>query len=158
MKTCFKCSAPKPISDFYVNLNKCKECTKADAKAHRLANLEKVRAYDRARGSRQTKEYSRKYYAANKEKSVAWGREERMTEAGKARELVSRAVRKGALSPAPCLVCGASPAHAHHEDYSRPLDVVWLCPVHHGARHRELNELERKVRNVPTETLEEQTA
>lgn len=37
-------------------------------------------------------------------------------------------------------VCGALKTHAHHEDYSRPLDVVWLCPCHHARRHRELRD------------------
>lgn len=30
----------------------------------------------------------------------------------------------------PCEVCG-TPAEAHHDDYSRPLEVRWLCSVHH---------------------------
>ena len=31
-----------------------------------------------------------------------------------------------------------SRVHAHHEDYDYPLDVIWLCPIHHKARHKEL--------------------
>ena len=26
--------------------------------------------------------------------------------------------------------------HGHHEDYSQPLEVVWLCAPCHGLRHR----------------------
>ncbi len=59
MKKCFKCGDEKPISEFYVHkvmadghLGKCKECTKFDATMHRLANLDRVREYDRARGNR----------------------------------------------------------------------------------------------------------
>jgi len=28
--------------------------------------------------------------------------------------------------------------HAHHEDYSLPLEVIWLCQFHHIQRHMEL--------------------
>jgi hypothetical protein len=28
---------------------------------------------------------------------------------------------------------------AHHEDYDKPLDVIWLCRTHHKLRHREIN-------------------
>ena len=29
-------------------------------------------------------------------------------------------------------------AEAHHPDYDRPLDVIWLCPQHHKALHASL--------------------
>ena len=49
--------------------------------------------------------------------------------------MVGQAVRDGRLIPQPCEKCGASPTHAHHDDYSKPLDVRWLCPVHHAEHH-----------------------
>ena len=57
----------------------------------------------------------------------------------KAHRLVNRRVEQGKLLPGPCERCGrVDGVHAHHEDYTAPLDVVWLCPKHHGERHREL--------------------
>lgn len=40
----------------------------------------------------------------------------------------------------PCEVCGTTPAQRHHDDYSKPLEIRWLCPVHHKevASSREL--------------------
>lgn len=52
----------------------------------------------------------------------------------KARREVSSAVRAGRLIPQPCSVCGAK-AQAHHHDYTKPLEVEWLCTVHHGKEH-----------------------
>lgn len=35
--------------------------------------------------------------------------------------------------------CGASRGiHRHHEDPAKQLDVVFLCPLHHKRRHRQL--------------------
>lgn len=48
---------------------------------------------------------------------------------------VRNAVAVGDLKRMPCRVCGAKKAEAHHEDYDRPLDVVWLCRAHHKERH-----------------------
>lgn len=48
---------------------------------------------------------------------------------------VAKAIRDGALVRKPCEVCGRLPTIAHHEQYERPLDVVWLCQVHHTLRH-----------------------
>jgi len=36
----------------------------------------------------------------------------------------------------PCTVCGAMKSEAHHEDYSKPLEVTWLCRTCHKAEHR----------------------
>ena len=36
----------------------------------------------------------------------------------------------------PCEVCGATKAQAHHCNYSKPLDVRWLCPKHHAEWHK----------------------
>ena len=47
---------------------------------------------------------------------------------------VFRALVSGKLIKQPCLMCGES-AEAHHPDYSRPLDVVWLCQTHHKQVH-----------------------
>jgi hypothetical protein len=44
------------------------------------------------------------------------------------------AVARGTIIPQPCFVCGAE-AEAHHPDYARPRDVVWLCPDHHREVH-----------------------
>ena len=55
----------------------------------------------------------------------------------KAHNSVNNAIRDGKLSKKPCAVCGEEKVHAHHEDYSKPLDVVWLCPRHHALHHAE---------------------
>lgn len=52
-----------------------------------------------------------------------------------ARLAVRRAIESGAMLRQPCEKCGAEPAHGHHDDYSKPLDVRWLCPVHHREHH-----------------------
>jgi len=56
-----------------------------------------------------------------------------------ARYAVWKAVRDGALVPGPCERCGKPNGHAHHEDYSKPLDVVWLCHRCHMRRHVEID-------------------
>lgn len=55
----------------------------------------------------------------------------------KARSAVSTAVRKGELiRPDICSdCCNEGVIHAHHSDYSKPLDVEWLCRGCHFARH-----------------------
>ena len=44
----------------------------------------------------------------------------------------------GRLIPQPCETCGSQKVEKHHDDYSRPLQVRWLCRAHHLALHREL--------------------
>jgi hypothetical protein len=56
---------------------------------------------------------------------------------------VQYALRTGQLAREPCEKCGAEDSEAHHEDYSKPLEVRWLCNHHHRARHQRL----RRMRN-----------
>ena len=56
-----------------------------------------------------------------------------------AREAARRAVRSGKLQRRPCQVCGDARSQAHHEDYSKPLDVLWLCSRHHIELHHKKN-------------------
>lgn len=46
-----------------------------------------------------------------------------------------KALRTGELVRQSCEVCGDPKSHGHHEDYAFPLDVVWLCAIHHRWRH-----------------------
>jgi hypothetical protein len=45
------------------------------------------------------------------------------------------AVRSGRLVRKPCEVCGEPKSEGHHEDYHKPLEVVWLCRRHHKLAH-----------------------
>jgi hypothetical protein len=132
-KECFKCKTIKPLTEFYKHkemadghLNKCKECTKNDANKHRQENLEKVRAYDRERSKLPHR------IKLHKEVTSRW--KANYPERIKAQRLLSYAVKIGAVMPHPCWVCGEK-AEAHHPDYSAPLDVVWLCHIHHSQTH-----------------------
>lgn len=61
-----------------------------------------------------------------------------------ARRQVTAAIRSGRLVRQPCEICGERRSEAHHEDYSRSLDVRWLCRKHHNQRHAELREAQPK--------------
>jgi hypothetical protein len=61
-----------------------------------------------------------------------------------ARTKVQYALQRGLLVRLACQICGWQKAQAHHEDYSRPLDVIWLCPQHHVQLHIELRRLRKR--------------
>jgi hypothetical protein len=52
------------------------------------------------------------------------------------RRFVAQAKRKGILVQEPCVECGAEKTDAHHCDYNKPLEVIWLCRLHHKRWHR----------------------
>ncbi len=54
---------------------------------------------------------------------------------------VITAVRHGKLkrpNDSVCQKCGARKAHKHHDDYAKPLEVMYLCPTCHCKRHKEV--------------------
>lgn len=138
-KECFKCKTVKPLSEFYKHsgmadghLNKCKACAKSDVAKHREENIEDIRAYDRAR-------------AKNKERikqavevTRAWRAEDSRRMA--AHNAVARAIKSGRLKKKPCERCASEKSVAHHDDYNKKLDVMWLCQPCHKQRHKEIDE------------------
>ena len=137
-KACFKCKVIKPLSEFYKHsqmadghLNKCKDCAKNDVRTHRAQNLDKVRQYDRERGKRPER------IKAGVEITRIWRAEDKRRQ--KAHNMVSNAVKTGKLVRQPCCRCGNPKTVAHHEDYDKPLDLMWLCQVCHTQRHKEIN-------------------
>ncbi len=52
-----------------------------------------------------------------------------------AHHAVHKALTRGELRRQRCEVCGGAHTHAHHDDYSRPLDVRWLCAGCHRRHH-----------------------
>ena len=138
-KECFKCGAIKPLTEFYKHsamgdghLNKCKECTKNDVSKYRLENIEKIRAYDRDRSQNPER------IKATAETTRAWRFEDKRRTT--AHNAVARAIKKGDLVRSPCIRCGEDKSLAHHEDYDKPLEVMWLCQPCHKQRHKELKE------------------
>lgn len=134
MKQCKKCSNQLPMTEFYKHsamadghLNICKACTRKRVTAHRDANVERVREYDRQRAKfpatrQRMNTYVKRYNQEHKERY-------------KAKNAVNNALRDGKLHKLPCFECGSVKVEAHHPSYDLPLDVVWLCPVHHKAIH-----------------------
>lgn len=127
-KVCFKCGEEKPLSAFYTHvamadgrLNKCKQCC-LDYAALRRIRTDRPREID-----------NRRWREGKKKQSNTPEYRERNPEKVKARSAVSNAIRDGKLIRQPCH-CGRK-GHAHHPDYSKPLEVEWLCPLHHSREH-----------------------
>ena len=56
-----------------------------------------------------------------------------------ARDRVTYALNDGRITnPCVCSKCGKPESEAHHADYTRPLDVTWLCHTCHMALHAKL--------------------
>ncbi|MPZ36649.1 MAG: hypothetical protein GEU95_01075 [Rhizobiales bacterium] len=68
-----------------------------------------------------------------------WRKTHKMSEAARARDAARSYAnvykQRGLIAPQPCTRCGAPGTEMHHADYSRPLDVEWLCRPCHVAEH-----------------------
>lgn len=107
-----------------------------------VANKERLEAYHRewVRKNLETANgYLRDWRQKNKEKYNAQVREwnHNNREKVSAYRKVKRAIKNGTLVRRyVCEDCGSKARiDAHHEDYSKPLDVLWLCRQCHRNRH-----------------------
>ncbi len=90
-----------------------REKLKADAKLYHVKNKE------------HRNEYNRTMYIKHPEKWLVWTK-------------VKRALGKGILIKEPCIECGDENTNGHHNDYSEPLKVIWLCRSCHQIRHNRI--------------------
>lgn len=125
-KKCNRCKKIFPVGFFYKDasrydglLNRCKECHRLEGQRRRENNPQKVA------------EKSRRYYIKNREVLLEKNRARYKRDffKNRARDKVSYALYTGKLvRPNKCQFCSKElPLDGHHRDYSKPLEVIWLC-------------------------------
>jgi len=133
-KQCFVCRRTLPVLEaFYAaprmvdgHSGKCKSCTKAEARLNYRRNRDRYVTYEVERNKLPDRKAKRQ--------RAQQAMRARSPEKYKARTAVGNAIRDGKLKRQPCRACG-KPGQAHHHDYSKPLDVDWLCRLHHDMTH-----------------------
>jgi hypothetical protein len=157
MKQCKDCGQVKPMDEFYRHssmvdghLNICKSC-KIEYQAKR-STIPEVREREKV-SSRQWattdkgRESHRKFQNSEKgrESKARWKRDHpdlvaRYNDVSRSRfpDKISARYTAGKKVPLQsCVICNTTEGiHRHHNDYTKPLEVVFLCSKHHGEIHR----------------------
>jgi len=127
LKHCTWCKVDKEYTEFRHDKsrkggfsNRCKTCD----------NLNRLKYPER-------KGRSTKRYLQMKEKIKALNNEykKKYPERIKAHGIYRKALKQGLIVKKPCQECGNPKSMGHHEDYSKPLEVWWLCARHHRLWH-----------------------
>lgn len=124
MKICRKC---KKTGEFYKNQDWCKKCQseyhKKQYQKKKTEYRQKQNEYRKTEAFRENhKKHRREYYKRNRHKAIA-------------RAKLAYEVRMGRIKRGKCW-CGETKVEAHHEDYNKPLEVMWLCRKHHREHDR----------------------
>lgn len=136
-KECSGCRTVLPLAEFSQSKNgkygraaKCKSCMRIYVERNR----EHVRAQKKrweAANHKRLLEVKRAWRSTPEQKAIAERQRseyrKRNPEKARARQAVTRALRTGKLLRQPCQFCGESKTQAHHHDYGKPLDVIWVC-------------------------------
>lgn len=129
-RVCIICKEEKDLeNDFHKHPTnrdgrdyRCKVCARA---IHRVKNNKKY-----------TTEMGRASFLRRQQRGVVY--RDKLTMLAKypektiARDIYRKAVMSGKLLRMPCEVCGNVKSEGHHADYSKPLEVIWLCRQHHA--------------------------
>ena len=142
-KTCCHCKMQGPLALFSKNKEclggrrgLCRVCENAIKKASRDNNSDLFR--ERERKAKALQHANMSADKRHRRSVLATAMQKKKPHKTKAQGQLKYAVKTGAIVRSSCERCGSANTHGHHEDYSKPLEVVWLCPLHHAERHREL--------------------
>lgn len=133
-KMCARCKKLKPLSSFHATKDRkakayCITCDNAWWAEYRAANRSRVRSHQRAWERKFAKQIAKK-------KAKRYRSEPEYRKRVLARQRVYLAVKSGRIKRGPCSSCGSTDkVHGHHEDHSKPLEVVWLCMGCHLKEH-----------------------
>lgn len=145
--TCKLCGLNSDQVEFYKGVNcRCKECHKAEVRRNRAERSEQYRLYEKMRFKRDPhrNEANKAYAKTPKGKAshaAATKKRNSLNPLKRAANVIlGNAVRSGrVIKPEECSKCARIPPrrqlHGHHEDYTKPLDVVWICASCHGFEH-----------------------
>ena len=152
-KKCSRCGVVRGSEDYGIDrkattglTSECKPCRRAEKKAKRLANLEVAHEAERRRANKpEAAAKAKDWRAKNIDRRRLYSKAQQKRDRVKvrARVALSKAKRSGAVTvPDFCSSCGlAGPVEGHHEDYSKPLEVTWLCTGCHTRLHRGIRAL-----------------
>jgi len=149
-KKCWICKKRKDVSKFYKSKRnndgfqcQCKPCHNDYNKKYN----EKYNEKNRLKISERSRSAKRWLKSDQKEKarirSSEW-RNKNPREFERKRYAyycVRKALLCGKLKKLACIKCGSDKSIAHHENYDKPLKVIWLCYMHHKHRHVEISKL-----------------
>lgn len=136
-KKCSKCKEIKPVAEFSRNkkyasgyISQCRLCvSKWFTEEYYPKNNTGINA--------RTKEYRQEHRVAINQNTYA----KQDPGKQKARRAVNNALAAGKITkPTECPSCGNSGyrIEGHHKDYSKALEVDWMCMKCHAKLHREL--------------------
>jgi hypothetical protein len=141
-KLCDSCGIIKPFTEFYSRKSKCKICNnklqyqrKKNKKGFRQENTRKMREYRERHPDIPRKNSLASYYRYRK--IILEKRKTEYNIKYKAYNILRNAIRNGIIiKPTKCEKCGAENKRieGHHCDYSKPLEVKWVCSKCHGLK------------------------
>lgn len=141
MKICLKCGEEKPLSEYFKRKKskdgyetRCKECRLKRHHEYVIENKETIKEKDRQRDKlpHRKKAKSIRLKTHIKKNPLKF----------KVRRRARYAASAGILiKPDVCEICNENDhqVEGHHSDYSKPLDVIWVCRPCHMRLHRDLN-------------------
>ena len=155
-KVCIVCKQSLPLESFFKNgkwwHSYCKKCKYEDTnKRNKIRYQDESARLLRTQKRREWLEKRPEYFTQVERRKRKFDPEKikldnlkyrtRHPEKFRAHQIVYHAKKKGLLFNQKCRDCDSLKTFAHHPDYSKPLEVMWLCHKHHTLEHIKLKSL-----------------